>query len=344
MVRVSNFNAVGDYLSSISSSSSVIAHDFVDRFRKDFRFQTHVVPLICTSCCSAMTMNYTMHMFQKIALIARVSSATPLFGPVLGLSSTAIASVLAGQMSLLISDMTLTRAGGKKHFSTTNNNNNNFRDVFSFSNNNNNNNKQKKRRKGGTLETSWEAEETSFDAVFGSVLFFAASLGTFSRAMPSDVSEVGANAVKSIKAQGSNYATQSEKSFLHAFMQKYGCHHCGKKTLVVIGDHMPPNKTAFGSGASAAASRGSNVSIARKFYNFIRMVPSQRFYPQCESCSGLQSVAVRTGMKTLVSHSAHAKCAILIGAILGIRHFQPRVGDRLNKTIEQISNNLVLKR
>ena len=76
----------------------------------------------------------------------------------------------------------------------------------------------------------------------GSVLFFFASLGSFSKAMPSDVAEIGANAVKSIKANGSNYASETQKAVLRTFMRKYGCHHCGKKSLKVIGDHMRRTK------------------------------------------------------------------------------------------------------
>ena len=35
---------------------------------------------------------------------------------------------------------------------------------------------------------------------------------------------------------------------------------------------------------------------------FLRMVPKQRFYPQCRKCSDAQSVAVRAGKKMLVQH------------------------------------------
>ena len=79
---------------------------------------------------------------------------------------------------------------------------------------------------------------------------------------------------------------------------------------------MPPNKVAFGSGARAAANRGA--SLPRRVFNFIRGVPLQRFYPQCESCSALQSVAVRSGVTKLVAHSVGVRYAALAGAAVGI--------------------------
>lgn len=78
---------------------------------------------------------------------------------------------------------------------------------------------------------------------------------------------------------------------------------------------MPPNKMAFGSGARAAANR--RASTLRRAFNFIRGVPLQRFYPQCESCSALQSVAVRSGAVRLVTHSVGVRYAVIAGAVVG---------------------------
>ena len=71
------------------------------------------------------------------------------------------------------------------------------------------------------METTWDEDETVFDAALGSVLFFFASQGSFSKAMPSDVAKIGANAVESIKANGSNYANETQKAVLEKFMRKY---------------------------------------------------------------------------------------------------------------------------
>ena len=311
-----------------------------ENLQRHFCFEVHAVPCALAGAASALSMVASMHAFQKLAMFARVSSATPVFGPILGAGSTAIASVLAGQASVLISDVTLQRKGRSitqpSHTLLMRNDTNSFDgNLGSFYAKKASRKRKSARKERSFVETFWEEDETRFDAVMGGVLFYLASWGTFSRAMSSDVTEVGANAFKSVKANGANYANSTQKAVLHNFMKKYGCHHCGKKTFPVVGDHMPPNKKAFGSASAAAASRGPNVSHARKFYNFVRMVPSQRFYPQCESCSGLQSVAIRTGTKTLVSHSAHAKIALVVGTLIGLRHFYPLRNDSFEPSLER---------
>ena len=47
------------------------------------------------------------------------------------------------------------------------------------------------------------------------------------------------------------------------------------------------------------ASRNGTQTMGQKLWNFLRMVPKQRFYPQCRACSDLQSHAVRLGTKRL---------------------------------------------
>ena len=321
-----------------NSFERFIANKFPDfeHWKTHFSFETHALPLAIGSACSAISMSVSMNAFQRVALIARISSASN-FGPVLGLGSTIMASVCAGQAMLFASDFSLSRGGGKVHNTTSSGSfvsaglnqisGSNSSPHISYSGSSNSTWRRTKRRKTGTLETAWDEDETVFDAALGSVLFFFASRGSFSKAMPSDVAEIGANAVKSIKANGSNYASEPQKAVLRTFMRKYGCHHCGKKSLKVIGDHMPPNKVAFGSAANAAASRGANVSMYQKFMNFIRFVPKQRFWPQCESCALLQSVAVRDNVRKLITHSGHAKIALGIGFLIGLRHFYPLKDD-----------------
>lgn len=324
-----------------NSFDQVLSNSFPDfeHWKRHFRFETHALPLAMGSACSAISMAVSMQAFQRVAMIARISSASN-FGPVLGLGSTMMASVCAGQAMLFAADFSLSRRGGKVHgfktpfseglvsdglYRISGNDSSSYSSYSGSSNNSTR--RRRKTRKKGTMETAWDEDETVFDAALGSLLFFFASRGSFSKAMPSDVAKIGANAVKSIKANGSNYANEAQKAVLQKFMRQYGCHHCGKKTLKVIGDHMPPNKVAFGSAANAAASRGANVSLYQKFFNFIRFVPKQRFWPQCESCSVLQSVAVRDGVQKLITHSGHVKIALGIGLLIGLRHFYPLEDD-----------------
>jgi hypothetical protein len=179
-----------------------------------------------------------------------------------------------------------------------------------------------KRRSKSRRRSSWNAamgvdeDEVARDVGVGLATFMALSRGNLGRILPSDVSRVGANAYKSIAARGSDYASEGQKKTLQKWFKKFGCHHCGSSKGKVIGDHMPPNKTAFGSGARAAANRGA--STTRRVFNFIRGVPLQRFYPQCESCSALQSIAVRTGATKLVSHAVGVRYAVFAGAAVGV--------------------------
>ncbi len=335
------------------SFESLIENKFPDfeHWKNNFRLETHALPLAFGSAASAVCMAASMQAFQKVALIAKISSASN-FGPVLGLGSTMMASVCAGQAMLFASDFSLSREGGKVHGATqmgsfvsaglkqiSDSSDINSTGYISNSDNSKRSRRRRKNRKKGMMETTWDEDETVFDAALGSVLFFFASQGSFSKAMPSDVAKIGANAVESIKANGSNYANETQKAVLEKFMRKYGCHHCGRKTLKVIGDHMPPNKIAFGSAANAEASRGASVSLYQKFFNFIRFVPKQRFWPQCESCAVLQSVAVRDNVRKLISHSGHAKIALGIGFFIGLRHFYPLKDDRLNPNFDGVLGN-----
>jgi hypothetical protein len=104
-------------------------------------------------------------------------------------------------------------------------------------------------------------------------------------------------------------------------MAKDGCHHCGTKVGAVIGDHMPPNKVAFGSSAAAEAFRDGTQTLWTRAWQAIRGVPKQRFFPQCRPCSDLQSVAVRTGVKKLVMHGGGVKVGVAVAGCVAARHY-----------------------
>lgn len=175
------------------------------------------------------------------------------------------------------------------------------------------------RRRAGTISTPFgelDEDDAARDVGVGVAAFALAARGRLGRILPSDVSRVGANAKRSLAARGSDYASDAQKRTLQRWFTRDGCHHCGSARGKVIGDHMPPNKHAFGSGARAAANR--RASTLRRIFNHIRGVPLQRFYPQCESCSALQSVAVRAGAVRLVPHSVGVRCAVIAGAVVGV--------------------------
>ena len=84
---------------------------------------------------------------------------------------------------------------------------------------------------------------------------------------------------------------------------------------------MPPNKVAFGSGAVAEASRNGTLTARQRLWNFVRGVPKQRFFPQCRSCSDVQSTAVRLGAKRLVMHNGGIRVGVVVAAAVAVRHY-----------------------
>lgn len=169
-------------------------------------------------------------------------------------------------------------------------------------------------------DAPWDEREMTADAILGSLMYAALGRG-LKTAMPSDVSHPGAMARKSLPANGAHYASEGQKRTLARWMARHGCHHCGTKVGAVIGDHMPPNKVAFGSSAAAEAFREGTQSLWTRAWQAVGGVPKQRFFPQCRGCSDLQSVAVRTGVKKLVMHGGGVKIGAVVAGCVAARHY-----------------------
>ena len=230
---------------------------------------------------SSMTFATCAMAAQRIGLVLGIGCGTPLVGGLASAGAVSASAALAGQSARFVAHERQTS----------------------------------KRARGKTLK-SFKDNDVVRDIFIGGSVFLFLSRGNLSRIFPSDVARVGANAYKSVAARGSEYATDGQRRLLSTWLKTYGCHHCGSKRGSVIGDHMPPNKKAFGSGAAAKANRGA--SLPRRVFNYIRGVPLQRFYPQCEPCSALQSVAVRTGTRKFVTHRVGLKYGVVAGAACGV--------------------------
>ena len=163
-----------------------------------------------------------------------------------------------------------------------------------------------------------DPDEATKDAMFGSLAYALLGRGVRT-ALPSDVSHPGALARRSMPSNGAHYATDAQRRTLAVWLRKDGCHHCGSRSGPVIGDHMPPNKMAFGSAAAAQAAREGTWKV--RLWNFLRMVPKQRFYPQCRKCSDAQSVAVRAGKKMLVQHGGGMKLGAVVATAVAARQY-----------------------
>ena len=252
------------------------------RHRKDDIY-TERATTAMAMMASSMTFATCAAAAQRIGLVLGIGCGTPLVGGLASAVAVGASAALSGQSARLISH---------KH------------------------ERQLSKRARGKAPELFKDVDVIRDIFIGGSVFLFLSRGNLSRIFPSDVARVGANAYKSVAAKGSEYATDGQRRLLSTWLKAHGCHHCGSKRGSVIGDHMPPNKKAFGSGAAAKANR--RASLPRRIVNYIRGVPLQRFYPQCEPCSALQSVAVRTGMRKFVTHRVGFKYGIVTGAACGV--------------------------
>lgn len=250
-----------------------------------------------------------------------VSCATPVLGAVWGASAVAGASVLAGQAARAV--LQWPSGGGAGNGAGR---------VRSWS----------AAWLGGRHvaardSTPWDEREMTTDAIVGSLLYAVLGRGMRS-AMPSDVSHPGALARMSMPANGAHYASESQKRTLAGWLRRDGCHHCGTKVGPVIGDHMPPNKLAYGSSAAAEAARNGTLTARQRIWNFIRGVPKQRFFPQCRSCSDIQSTAVRMNAKRLVMHNGGMTVGVAVAVAVAARHYamhyHPEEYARFEKRVE----------
>ena len=87
-----------------------------------------------------------------------------------------------------------------------------------------------------------------------------------------------------------------ERAAVQAIGRRRGCHTCGARHATFHADHMPPNAYVKRHAAAPlwrrALLRGCGAAPAAK----------QRFYPQCEACSGRQARAVRVDARELRTH------------------------------------------
>lgn len=179
----------------------------------------------------------------------------------------------------------------------------------------------------GPLSLPLRARTVALDAVLGAAVY--RSLGSrFASVLPSDVRFPGARVQGSLPAKGREYATPAERAQLQAMMRRDGCHHCGRRKGKVIGDHMPPNKSAHGgtTGAFGPTNWGNPEEVRAQALRTLKQLPlvgrvvleyqppPQRYYPQCEPCSLVQSNVMRTGKgKYVIRHTGRIRRSDLAG-------------------------------
>eukprot|EP01025_Chloroclados_australasicus_P046835 TRINITY_DN5178_c0_g3_i3.p1 TRINITY_DN5178_c0_g3~~TRINITY_DN5178_c0_g3_i3.p1 ORF type:complete len:312 (-),score=15.08 TRINITY_DN5178_c0_g3_i3:632-1567(-) len=230
---------------------------------------------------------------QVLGVATRVSCATPVIGPISGVIGVGLASAVAGQVSFAVEQCM---------------NGNSF---------------------------SWDnpyqnvrGKDLFWDALCGIVIFKIAG-GQFRNVLPSDVIKPGAMAVESLPAKGKEYVTGTQKLELQRLYKKYGCHHCGSKAGAPIGDHMPCNKHVWG----GANEPPKYKTITNPVHKWVRQSlgmpvapPEQRYFPQCRTCSNIQSAVVRANKRTkLILHLGSAyNPQQLTGMVVGLRRGRSR--------------------
>ncbi|KAJ3396238.1 hypothetical protein HDU92_003696 [Lobulomyces angularis] len=146
-------------------------------------------------------------------------------------------------------------------------------------------------------------QENPFDAIttsFVGLIIFRLLGGKFFSLAPSDFRNLGAFNDKKLSLKASmEYADTSERAVMNAFGRLWGCHTCGTRTAAktslgkVIGgyhaDHQPPVKFA-------------QAANDRFFNRILGIKVSQRYYPQCHSCSNQQGVLVKQNELMLKTH------------------------------------------
>ena len=125
----------------------------------------------------------------------------------------------------------------------------------------------------------------STTALLGAACFLGLG-GRFWRLSPSGLADLGAlaNTARGSLPASLAYANRAEREAIQALGRRFGCHSCGARPLLPLGksmsfiaDHQPP----------LASVRLANAALWRRIFG---LQLSQRFYPQCVTCSGKQAV------------------------------------------------------
>lgn len=234
------------------------------------------IPFVVQSTASMGAYALGLAVSQGVATSLRVSCSTPILGTIGGVAGVGFASFMAGEAAIV--STAAYKAPPK--------------DLASL---------QK-------LIPPIDRDRALLNAALG-ICAFKIVGGSFRTIMPSDLTKVGAIAKESIPAAGMQYAGEEKRRELIRMFRRDGCHHCGTKKGMVIGDHMPPNKHIVQQTEAAVTQlvdslyRNKAFRLTMDSLGFSPISRSkQRYYPQCAPCSQKQASAVRNNRSHLVFH------------------------------------------
>ena len=162
-----------------------------------------------------------------------------------------------------------------------------------------------------------DPDEATKDAMFGSLAYALLGRGVRT-ALPSDVSHPGALARRSMPSNGATRHRRAAKDPRGLASQR----RVPSLRISVRSRHRRPHAAQQdGVRERGGGAGGAEGTWKVRLWNFLRMVPKQRFYPQCRKCSDAQSVAVRAGKKMLVQHGGAMKLGAVVATAVAARQY-----------------------
>ncbi|GAX72874.1 hypothetical protein CEUSTIGMA_g329.t1 [Chlamydomonas eustigma] len=236
---------------------------------------SRLLPFGVHAFVSAISYGSGICLLQLLGASLRISCANRLLGPCLGAIGVGAASALSGHMS--------------RHAKRQMNEQKNLWQAL--------------------LSPFWsdiDIQELLLDA-FSGIMIFKLYGGSFRRLLPSNLKAAGAHARTCVPVSAGDHANDSQKGLLISIYQRDGCHHCGSKRGIVIGDHIPPTKLVNEVKAQHKAVEASLKHIPdllrQVFVSKESQCIKQDYYAQCQSCSQAQASLMRHGRRSaLVLH------------------------------------------
>ncbi|KDO30957.1 hypothetical protein SPRG_04145 [Saprolegnia parasitica CBS 223.65] len=166
-------------------------------------------------------------------------------------------------------------------------------------------------------------------AATSGLLLFRLLGGRFRALAPSDFRHPGAFGHARISLPATiEYADGNARAVIQSFGRLYGCHTCGTKRSKYHADHMPPVLVA----------KAENARVWAKLFGPV----TQRYYPQCESCSNTQGALVKKNAKQLKLHLTELRAyhwtgfwMVLFGAS-GLGGFFAQASDEAPSVVEHV--------
>jgi hypothetical protein len=161
------------------------------------------------------------------------------------------------------------------------------------------------------------SQSRSLSLVASGVVLYPLLGGHFDKVAPSDYNRLGVFSRSWASLPASlKYANSGEKKRLNRLGRLCGCHTCGTRLPAsYIADHQPPVKFV----------KADNAKWWRKALPFLQV--TQRFFPQCSSCSTVQSSTVRLGRTKFKYNFLSLRAFHGVGLALAVMFYPFKLDD-----------------